>query len=130
MAFAEAAFAEAWNMLAAEEYAFMEVALPNVEGADWGPLTRFAYSSIPLPLDDVRAHLPEDVIKSNHPEASISYKGERLINDPKEEWFEFTGKKAGRAKCSNSKSKEKCDEYSKKYQSMKEEANRVTSSMK
>ncbi|GGP96901.1 hypothetical protein [Shewanella ulleungensis] len=95
-----------------------------------GPLTRFAYSSIPLPLDDVRAHLPEDMIKSNHPEVSISYKGERLINDPKEDWFEFTGKKAGRAKCSNSKSKEKCDEYSKKYQSMKEEANRVISSMK
>ncbi|MFD2176285.1 leucine-rich repeat domain-containing protein [Veronia pacifica] len=119
-----------WNMLAAEEYALMEVALPNVDGADWGPFTRFSYSSIPLPRDDVRAHLPEDVIKSNHPEVSISYKGERLINDPKEEWFEFTGKKAGRAKCNNSKSKEKCDEYSKKYQLMKEEAHKVISSIK
>jgi hypothetical protein len=117
-----------WNMLAAEEYALMEVALPNAEGADWGPFTRFAYSSIPLPRDDVRAHLPEDVIKLNHPEVSISYKGERLVNDPKEEWFEFTGKKAGRAKCNNSKSKGKCEEYSKKYQLMKEEAHRVISS--
>lgn len=78
-----------WNMLAAEEYALMEVALPNVEGADWGPFTRF-----------------------------------KLASDAGE-WFEFTGKMAGRAKCSNSKSKEKCDEYEKKYQSMKEEAYRV-----
>ena len=119
----------AWNMLTAEDYALMEVALPNVEGADWGPFTRFAYSSIPLPRDDVRAHLPDDVIKLNHPEVSISYKGERLINEPKEEWFEFTGKKAGRAKCSNSKSEEKCNEYALKYQLMKEEAQRVTSSI-
>ena len=120
----------AWNKLAAEEYALMEVALPNVEGADWGPFTRFSYSSTPLPRDDVRAHLPEDVIKSNYPEVSISYRGERLINDPKEEWFEFTGKNAGRAKCNNSKSKEKCDEYSKKYQLMKDEAHKVISSIK
>ena len=118
-----------WNMLVAEEYALMEVALPNVEGTDWGAFTRFAYSSIPLSRDDVRAHLPENVIKSNHPEVLISYKGERLVDDPKEEWFEFTGKKAGRAKCSNPKSKEKCDEYSKKYQLMKEEAYRVISSI-
>lgn len=118
-----------WNMLASVEYALMEVALPNVKGADWGPFTRFAYSSMPLPRDDVRAHLSENVINLNHPEVSISYKGERLVNDPKEEWFEFTGKKAGRAKCSSSKSKEKCDEYVLKYQLMKEEAQRVISSI-
>ena len=117
-------------MLAAEEYALLEVALPGVEGADWGPFTRFAYSTIPLSRDDVRSHLPDEVIKSNHPEVLISYKGERLINDPNEEWLEFTGKKAGRAKCNNPKSNEKCDEYSRKYQLMKEEAERVISGKK
>jgi len=79
----------AWNMLAAEEYAFMEVALPKVEGADWGPFTRF-----------------------------------ELVSDGGE-WFEFTGKLAGRVKCSNPKSKDKCDEYEKKYQLMKDEAQRI-----
>jgi len=114
-----------WNMLAAEEYALMEVALPNVEGADWGPFTRFAYSSMSLPKDDIRMHLSEEIIKSNHPEVFINYLGERLVNDPNEEWFELTGKKAGRTKCSSPKAKEKCDEYAKKYQLMKDEAQRV-----
>jgi len=119
-----------WNMLATEEYALLEVVLPNVEGADWGPFTRFAYSTIPLPIDDIRAHLSDKIINSNHPEVFISYKGERLINNPKDEWFEFTGKKAGKAKCSNSKSKEKCDECARKYQLMKEDAQRLISGLK
>lgn len=118
-----------WNMLAAEEYALLEVALPGVEGAAWGAFTRFAYSTIPLPKDDVRSHLPDDLIKSNHPEVIISYKGERFINDPSDGWFEFTGKKAGKAKCSSPKSKEKCDEYARKYQSMKDEAERIISKL-
>lgn len=116
-----------WNMLAAEEYAFMEIALPNVEGADWGPFRRRAYSSLPIPQNDIRAHLPEDVVKRNHPEITINYKGERSINDPESEWYEFTGKKAGRAKCNSASSQEKCDEYERKYHHMKDEARRIIS---
>jgi len=115
------------NMLAADEYAFMEVALPNVEGASWEPFTRHGYSRIPVPPDDIRARLPDELIRSNHPEVYISYKGGRFIDDPENEWFEFTGKKAGRAKCNSPKSKEKCDEYTKKYQLMKEKARKVIS---
>lgn len=116
-----------WNMLDAEEYALMEVALNGVAGADWGPFRRFAYSSIPIPNNDIRAHLSEDAIKLNHPEITINYKGERRISDPDNEWYEFTGKKAGRVKCNSPRSKEKCDEYEKKYNLMKEEAKRLIS---
>jgi len=77
-----------WNMLAAEEYALMEVGLPQVEGTDWGPYTRFEYST-------------------------------------GEEWFEFTGKGAGRAKCGHANAEQKCAEYTAKYDRMKGEAESV-----
>ena len=77
-------------MLAAEEYALLEVGLQDVEGADWGPFTRFAYS-------------------------------------PGEEWFEFTGKGAGRAKCGHANAEKKCAEFAEKYERMKAEAERTIS---
>lgn len=78
----------AWNMLAAEEYALLEVGLCGVEGANWGPFTRFAYSQ-------------------------------------GEEWFEFTGKGAGRAKCGHVNAEQKCAEYTRKYEQMKAKAKAV-----
>ena len=114
-----------WNKLAAQEYALLEVALPDVEGADWGPFTRYAKSYIGLPNDDIRAHLPQDVIKANHPEVMIRYDAKREIINPDDEWFEFTGKKAGRVKCNNTKSKAKCDAYAQQYQLMKVQAQRL-----
>ena len=77
-------------MLAAEEYALLEAGLHDVDGASWGPYTRFEYSS-------------------------------------GEEWFEFTGKGAGRAKCGHANAKQKCAEYALKYEKMKAEAERVIS---
>jgi hypothetical protein len=68
----------------------LEVGLPGVEGADWGPFTRFASS--------------EGV-----------------------EWFEFTGKGAGRVKCGHVKSERKCAEYAQKYELMKKKAEGVIS---
>ncbi len=79
-----------WNMLAAEEYALLEVGLNDVEGADWGPFTRFEYS-------------------------------------PGDEWFEFTGKGAGRAKCGHAKAEQKCVQYTVKYEKMKAEAESIIS---
>jgi len=79
-----------WNMLAAEEYALLEVGLNDVEGADWGPFTRFEYS-------------------------------------PGDEWFEFTGKGAGRAKCGHAKAEHKCVQYTVKYEKMKAEAESIIS---
>jgi hypothetical protein len=82
-----------WNMLAAEEYALLEVGLRGVEGADWGPFTRFAYSE-------------------------------------GDEWFEFTGKGAGRAKCGHVKAEQKCAEYTVKYEKMKTESKSLISQSK
>lgn len=78
----------AWNMLAAEEYALLEVGLHGVKGANWGPYTRFEYS-------------------------------------PGEEWFEFTGKGAGRAKCGHANAEDKCAEHTVKYEKMKAEAESI-----
>lgn len=79
-----------WNMLIAEEYALLEVGLQGVEGADWGPFTRFAYSA-------------------------------------GDEWFEFTGKGAGRAKCGHSKATQKCADYTVRYEKMKADAKSIIS---
>jgi hypothetical protein len=79
-----------WNMLAAEEYALLEVGLHDVDGANWGPYTRFEYS-------------------------------------PGEDWFEFTGKGAGRVKCGHAKAEQKCAEYAVTYNKMKADAKSVIS---
>ncbi len=117
-----------YTIFDAKEYALMSVGLEGVAGASWEPYRRFAYSSIPLPKDDVRYHLPDDVIRANHPEVSIIYTGERTINNPKDEWFDFTGKGAGRAKCGSPNSKEKCDEYAVLFEGMKEEDRKIINS--
>lgn len=79
-----------WSMLAAEEYALLEVGLHAVDGANWGPYTRFEVSAA-------------------------------------EEWFEFTGKGAGRVKCGHAKAEQKCAEYAVKYDKMKADAECVIS---
>lgn len=81
-----------WNMLAAEEYAMLEAGLLEVDGASWGPFTRFEYSQ-------------------------------------DEEWFEFTGKGAGRAKCGHPKAEQKCAEYAMKYEEMKASAKHIISDL-
>ena len=91
-------------------------------------LSPIIYSSIPLPRDDVRYHLSDAVIRANHPEVSIIYTGERTIKNPDDEWFEFTGKGAGRAKCGSSNSESKCKEFASIFESMKEEARKIISS--
>jgi len=79
-----------WNMLPTAEYALLEVGLPGVAGAQWGPFTRFPYSG-------------------------------------SEQWFEFTGKGAGRAKCGLAESERKCAEFAQKYERLKQEAETVIS---
>jgi len=110
------------NMFATNEYALLETGIPNVEGAFWEPCSRYAYSQLPLPKDDIRAHLPDEIIRANHQAVTITYKGERLINDPEKEIFEFLGKGAGSIKCLSPKAQAKCNEFIDKYESMKNEA--------
>lgn len=110
------------SYLATEEYALLEVALPGVEGAQWGPYGVRADAELTLPSADVRAHLPREVIEANHPEVRIHYDGKRVIDDPNSLWFEFTGKGAGRAKCGGAKADAKCEEFAEKYAEMKRQA--------
>lgn len=110
------------SYLGAEEYALLEEGLKGVEGATWGPYRTIAYSQIELPRDDVRAHLPEEVIRSKHPEVMVRFNGQRMIEDPTTRWFEFTGKSAGKVKCSSASAEAKCREYSERYRLMKEKA--------
>lgn len=110
---------------AAKEYALISVGLAGVEGADFGPYKAFAYSSMPLPKDDVRYHLPVDVIEKNHPEVRIIYTGERVIDDPEDTWYEFTGKGSGRVKLGSPKSDSRCAEYAAIFEEMKLEAKSI-----
>ena len=42
-----------------------------------------------------------------------------------DDWFEFTGKRAGRAKCGHPDAERKCEAFAKKYNAMKEEAKKI-----
>jgi hypothetical protein len=115
----------AGSELAAEEYALLEAGLPGVEGASWGPYRVRAYAQVELPRDDIRAHLPEHVLRANHPEVTVSFDGRRLIDDPASRWFEFTGKGAGRVKCGGPTAEQKCRDYAARYAAMREEATKL-----
>jgi len=110
------------SYLAAEEFALLEEGLKGVEGATWGPYRTVASAWIELPSSDIRAHLPERVIRAEHPEVMICYDGRREIEAPGSCWFEFTGKGAGRVKCGTSKAEARCREYSGRYDAMKQAA--------
>jgi hypothetical protein len=114
--------------LPTQEFAFLERALPNVQGANNEICRRFAYSSSKLTRDDYRSQLSDEVIKEKHPEVRIIYDGTREINDPSTEWFEFIGKGAGRVKCNSPKVDEKIEEFRQKYEQYKIEADRIIQS--
>lgn len=113
------------NVFAADEYALLTVALPHVNGANWEAFTKRFNSYMPLPKDDIRFHLDESVLKEKHPEVRIQYKGIREIGDPKDAWFEFTGKSAGRTKTTSPNCKAKCDDYWAKFEAMKTNASKL-----
>jgi len=115
------------NMFSIEEYALLEIGLPNVDGARWDPCWLF-FSQMELPENDIRAHLPVDVIRANHPEVSIWVDGRRIIKDPQTEWYEFLGKGSGNIKRSSPKAEEKCAEHKARYLQMRELAKAFLSS--
>jgi hypothetical protein len=110
------------SYLATEEYALLEEGLRGVKGATWGPFRTVAYSQITLSATDIRAQLPEDVIRKHHPEVMIRFDGKREIDDPDSRWFEFTGKGAGRIKCGSAKAEQRCIEYAERYNDRKHAA--------
>jgi hypothetical protein len=110
------------SYFAVEEYALLEEGLSGVEGASWGPFRTVAYAQVELPRDDVRAHLPRDIIEANHPEVTVYYDGSRKIDDPASRWFECTGKGAGRVKCDSATAEARCREYADRYMALKRQA--------
>ena len=110
------------SYLATEEYALLEEGLKGIEGATWGPYATRAGRQIELPRNDLRAHLPLEVIRARHPEVSVRYDGKREIDDPDSRWFEFTGRAAGRVKCSSPAAEARCQEQSERYECMKKRA--------
>ena len=112
------------SYLEAREYALLEEGLSSkgVEGADWGPYHIYAYAQIEVPRDDVRAHLPAEVIRSRHPDVTLTHDGKRMIDDPHSRWFMFTGRGAGRAKCGTARAEQKCREYARTYAEMRQDA--------
>jgi len=110
------------SYMAAEEYALLEQGLQGVDGATWGPFRTVAHTAMPLPSNDIRAQLPDEVIRANHPEVTVYFDGRRVIDDPESRWFEFTGKGAGRIKCGSPKAEQRCLAYSERYDAMKQAA--------
>jgi hypothetical protein len=110
------------SYLPTEEYALLEEGLKGVEGTTWGAYRTWADRQVELPNDDLRAHLPEEVIRSRHPEVLMQYDGKRMIDDPASLWFEFTGRAAGRVKCTSPTAERRCREQSERYESMKKRA--------
>lgn len=113
------------NMFPSEEYALLQVAIPNIEGSQWKHITVYSNRFIELDMDDPRMKISEEEIKLNYPNIRILYNGKRKISDPDYDWFEFIGKRAGSIKCSSKNAKKKCDEFNLKYESMKEKARKL-----
>lgn len=116
------------NRFSTQEFAFLEQALPNIEGAKKELYPIYAYSHLKLTDDDFRSKLSKEEIEKNHPEVRLIYDGTREINDPTTEWYEFLGKGAGRVKCNNPKADEKIEEFKQKYEQYKIEADRIIKS--
>jgi hypothetical protein len=115
------------SYLAVEEYALLEEGLDGVEGATWGPYRLWADSQIEVPPDDVRSRLPEDVIRSKHPDVTLRYDGKRMIDDPTSIWFEFTGKGAGRVKRDSATADARCQQAAVQYAALRERARTLIS---
>lgn len=110
------------RVFARREYALLEEGLSEVQGADWGPYVRFAYSMMSLPPGDPRRLLSDEELAANHPEVRNYRALGRVIPDPKDEWFEFTGKGEGRIKCTSAKAEAKCRASEENYLELRSEA--------
>jgi hypothetical protein len=116
-----------WNELATAEYALIEECLPGIEGARWGAFSRFAPTYLDLPKSDPRHDLPLAELQAKHPEVLAHPGAPRRIPDPNDEWFEFTGRGAGRVKCISANAAAKCAEKTAAYEVLKRRAREILS---
>ncbi len=110
------------SYLATAEYAMIEECLPGVAGAEWGAFRAVAHNWLDLPAEDPRMQLSVADLQEQHPEVRVVYDGRRQIEDPASRWFEFTGRGAGRVKCSSPQAAAKCGEREAAYLELRRQA--------
>lgn len=110
------------SYLATAEYAMIEECLPGVAGAEWGAFRAVALNWLDLPAEDPRMQLSVADLQEQHPEVRVVYDGRRQIEDPASRWFEFTGRGAGRVKCSSPQAAAKCGEREAAYLELRRQA--------
>lgn len=110
------------TVLATEEYALLEEGLSGVEGAAWGPFESETRGRVELPRDDVRAHVPVDVLRLNHPDVLVHHDGRRSVPDPARSHFVFTGKGAGSVRCLSATAEGRCVEFAARYRELRSNA--------
>lgn len=110
--------------------------LPNLEVLSLGGVALKAPFPATLPLMTLkklkRIRIPRNMlVAEEYALMEVGLKGlngstwgpqHQLRYSAQEEWFEFTGKGAGRAKCGHPDSARKCAEYAAKYEAMKNAA--------
>jgi hypothetical protein len=105
----------------------IEECLPGIEGARWGAFSKFAPTYLDLPKSDPRHDLPLAELQAKHPEVLAHPGAPRRIPDPNDEWFEFTGRGAGRVKCISANAAAKCAEKTAAYEVLKRRARETLS---
>ncbi len=106
------------NLFPIEEYAFLELALPELEGAIFDPCKKWV-PYMPMPEDDFRSKVSNSVIREKHPEVRIWSDGSRRVPDPAKSEYWFIGKGTRPIKCNSPKAQIRCAANKTKYEEAK-----------
>ena len=109
-------------MFPTEEYAFLQEAIPSIEGTQWEPISIFPNRYKSIEKDDQKMKLSKEDFITRYPNSRVYPDGRREISDPNYEEFSFLGKKAGSIKCNSKNAEKKCEEFTMKYEAMKVKA--------
>ena len=112
------------NIFQTIDYALMEIAHPDVDGAKQVPVQVSASRYLPLPVDDIRSKLPKDVIKARHPEVVFTYQG-RGSMDPEHTYYAFLGKGQRIIPCNYKTAAQRREQHQAHYDDMLQEARRL-----
>lgn len=109
------------NIFSMEEYALVEVAFPDLEGASFNPCQQYIPRK-PMPKDDFRHGLSEHELREKYPEVTIWSNGAKQIPDLDRSEYWFLGKGARSIACKSPKAQAKCDAHRQKYYEAKKAA--------
>ena len=116
------------NTFQMEEYALLEAAFPDLEGATFDPCKPwFRYN--PLPKDDIRQKLSAEDIEAHHSDVRILPSGNRELLDPSRSEYWLIGKGARAVPFTSKKAGEKCEAHRAKYEQAKLDARNLLASV-